>query len=96
MTITEMIKSFDQLSAQEQDNLLEILRQRHSQLRERENLANDSQLTTDSAEGEDAQQETFWEMTLRFRQRMEAEGIEFNDDDFANLRDKSPGREVDF
>ena len=38
--------------------------------------------------------ENFWEMTLRFRERMEREGIEFTDDDFANLRDRSPGREV--
>lgn len=95
MMIEQMIKSFDQLSAQEQDNLLEILRQRRSQLTEGEILANDSQLTTHSAEDEEPQQETFWEMTLRFRQRMDAEGIEFNDDDFANLRDKSPGREVE-
>ena len=39
--------------------------------------------------------ENFWEMTLRFRERMEREGIEFTDDDFANLRDRSPGREID-
>ncbi|TAF04713.1 MAG: DUF2281 domain-containing protein [Nostocales cyanobacterium] len=39
--------------------------------------------------------ETFWEMTLRFRERMEREGIEFTDEDFANLRDRSPGREID-
>ncbi|MGI0479488.1 hypothetical protein ACN4EE_01725 [Geminocystis sp. CENA526] len=48
MTISEMIKFFDQLSAQEQDNLLEILRQRRSQLTEGDNLANDSQITTDN------------------------------------------------
>ncbi|MEA5616601.1 hypothetical protein VB711_01930 [Cronbergia sp. UHCC 0137] len=39
--------------------------------------------------------ENFWEMTLRFRERMEREGIEFTDEDFANLRDRSPGREVE-
>ncbi|WP_071190189.1 DUF2281 domain-containing protein [Trichormus sp. NMC-1] len=39
--------------------------------------------------------ETFWEMTLRFRERMEREGIEFTDEDFANIRDRSPGREVE-
>ncbi|MFN5955723.1 MAG: hypothetical protein ACK6A9_21635 [Dolichospermum sp.] len=39
--------------------------------------------------------ENFWEMTLRFRERMEREGIEFTDDDFANLRHRSPGREVE-
>lgn len=38
--------------------------------------------------------ETFWKMTLRFRERMEREGIEFTDEDFADLRDRSPGREV--
>lgn len=43
MMISEMIKSFDKLSAQEQDNLLEILRQRRSQLTEGENLANHSE-----------------------------------------------------
>ncbi|MBS9391011.1 MAG: DUF2281 domain-containing protein [Dolichospermum sp. WA123] len=39
--------------------------------------------------------ENFWEMTLRFRERMEREGIEFTDEDFANLRDRTPGREVE-
>lgn len=38
--------------------------------------------------------ESFWEMTLRFRERMQKEGIEFTDEDFADLRDRSPGREV--
>ncbi|MEM8640260.1 MAG: hypothetical protein AAGG51_15795 [Cyanobacteria bacterium P01_G01_bin.54] len=38
--------------------------------------------------------ETFWQMTLRFRERMERDGIEFTDEDFADLRDRSPGREV--
>ncbi len=42
----------------------------------------------------DSRGETFWEMTLRFRERMEQEGIEFTDEDFADLRDRSPGREV--
>ncbi|TAE61620.1 MAG: DUF2281 domain-containing protein [Nostocales cyanobacterium] len=40
--------------------------------------------------------ETFWEMTLRFRERMDREGVEFTDEDFANLRDRSLGREIDF
>ncbi|GCL39982.1 MULTISPECIES: DUF2281 domain-containing protein [Sphaerospermopsis] len=39
--------------------------------------------------------ENFWKMTLRFRERMEREGIEFTDEDFASLRDRSPGREVE-
>ena len=41
-------------------------------------------------------QENFWEMTLRSREQMEREEIVFTDEDFANLRDRSPGREVDF
>ncbi|MDJ0731088.1 MAG: hypothetical protein QNJ33_13950 [Crocosphaera sp.] len=30
--------------------------------------------------------DTFWDMTLRFREQMEKEGIEFIDKDLANLR----------
>ncbi|NEO86100.1 MAG: hypothetical protein F6J87_17870 [Spirulina sp. SIO3F2] len=38
--------------------------------------------------------ETFWQGVLKFRERIEREGIEFTDEDFADLRDRSPGREV--
>jgi hypothetical protein len=38
--------------------------------------------------------EGFWDMTLRFREKMRQEGITFSDEDFADLRDRSPGREV--
>ncbi len=34
-------------------------------------------------------------MLLRFRERMEQEKIVFTDEDFANLRERIPGREVD-
>jgi hypothetical protein len=36
----------------------------------------------------------FWESLQECRQIIETEQIVFTDDDFANLRDKSPGREV--
>jgi hypothetical protein len=49
-----------------------------------------AQTTQSSSNGE-----TFWAMTLRFRERIEREGIEFTDEDFADLRDRSPGREVE-
>jgi hypothetical protein len=41
-------------------------------------------------------QDGFWDMTLRFRQRMQQENIVFADEDFAGLRDRSVGREVEF
>ncbi len=34
----------------------------------------------------------FWSALQDFRAKMEREGIVFDDDDFANLRDKSTGR----
>lgn len=37
----------------------------------------------------------FWDALQTFRAKIEKESIVFNDDDFANLRDKSPGREVE-
>ncbi len=36
----------------------------------------------------------FWEGFKELRATMEREGISFNDEDFADLRDRSPGREV--
>lgn len=37
----------------------------------------------------------FWSAYQKFRAKIEQEGITFDDDTFDNLRDKSPGREVD-
>lgn len=39
--------------------------------------------------------ETFWDGVLRFRQVIEEEGLVFTDEDFADLRDRTPGREVE-
>jgi cysteinyl-tRNA synthetase len=36
----------------------------------------------------------FWEGFKKLRATMEQEGICFNDEDFTDLRDRSPGREV--
>jgi|694.fasta_scaffold63178_3 hypothetical protein len=43
----------------------------------------------------DNTQDGFWDMTLRFRQKMQQENILFADEDFAGLRDRSLGREVE-
>jgi hypothetical protein len=40
--------------------------------------------------------DSFWQGVLRFRETIKREGIEFTDEDFVNLRDRSPGREIDF
>ncbi|NEO53648.1 MAG: hypothetical protein F6K54_11500 [Okeania sp. SIO3B5] len=37
----------------------------------------------------------FWSAYQKFRAKIEQEGIIFDDNTFDNLRDKSPGREVD-
>ena len=83
MTLQEIIKSLDNLSVEDQASLLDVLRQRLGRF----------------VEGEESQEntagESFWEMTLRFRERMEQEGIEFSDEDFADLRERNPGREVE-
>ncbi len=38
----------------------------------------------------------FWAATLRFRQKIQQENIVFTNEDFAGLRDRSVGREVEF
>jgi hypothetical protein len=79
MTLQEMIKSLDELSIDEQTSLFEVLHRRLSQEREQQQVNNG---------------DTFWEGLQRFRQAIEEKGIEFTDEDFADLRDRSPGREV--
>ena len=37
----------------------------------------------------------FWSAYQKFRAKIEQEGITLDDNTFDNLRDKSPGREVD-
>jgi hypothetical protein len=78
MSVLEMVKSFENLSEDEQDSLLNILVQKRKY---QQNIDNTNP-------------ESFWQMTLRFREQMEREDIVFTDEDFADLRDRSPGREV--
>jgi cysteinyl-tRNA synthetase len=43
---------------------------------------------------EEQQGNKFWEGFQKLRATMEREGISFDDNDFADLRDRSPGREI--
>ena len=83
MTLQEIIQSLDQLSVKEQASLFNVLRQRLAQKEE----------TQDTLMPENG--DRFWQGVLRFRETIEKEGIEFTDTDFADLRDRSPGREVE-
>jgi len=47
-------------------------------------------------EEEPKSSEGFWDMTLQFRERMQQENITFDDADFADIRDRSVGRDVEF
>lgn len=38
---------------------------------------------------------TFWEGLQKFRKIIQDEGVTFTDEDFANLRDRSLGKEID-
>ncbi|MHC5861636.1 hypothetical protein [Nostoc sp.] len=44
---------------------------------------------------EQSRGDKFWQGLQKFRQEIQSEGIIFTDEDFADLRDKSVGREVD-
>ena len=90
MTLQEIIKYFENLSENEQASLLEILIRKRQ---EKHDYINGSSVTTEKVQSYNG--ETFWEMTLRFCERMERERIEFTDEDFADLRDTNPGREVE-
>lgn len=79
MSVPEMVKSFENLSEDEQDSLLNILVQKRKY---QQNIDNTNP-------------ESFWQMTLRFREQMEWEEIVFTDEDFADLRNRSPSRVFD-
>ena len=52
-------------------------------------------LSADLLEEEQTKSEGFWEGLQEFRRTIEREGIIFTDEDFADLRDRSVGREID-
>ena len=85
MTLQEVLKSVDRLSIAEQTYLFDVLK---AKLAQGEAALPGENQSSNSGE-------TFWDMTLRFRQQIEEEGIEFTDEDFAGLRDRTPGREVE-
>lgn len=81
MTLVEIIESLDELSEEEQTSLLCELQNRLMEPTETDK--------TDEDCGE-----AFWQGILSFRAAIEREGLVFTDEDFADLRDRSPGREV--
>lgn len=72
MVFQEIVDSVRALSVEEQDNLMELIRQQREQQHGKK----------------------FWEGFQKLRAMLEREGISFDDNDFADLRDRSPGREV--
>lgn len=84
MTLQEIIKSLDELSVQDQTALLQVLEQRLTPRVENEP---EESMTQDG--------EAFWQGVLRFREQIEQEGIVFTDEDFADLRNRNPGREIE-
>jgi hypothetical protein len=98
MTLQEIIKSLDNLSAEEQSSLLDVLRQRrwHGLPRESQSLSKESQMVEKvQANPTENAGEIFWQGVVRFRETIEKEGILFADEDFSDLRDRSPGREIE-
>jgi cysteinyl-tRNA synthetase len=72
MVFQEIVDSVRALSIEEQDNLIELIREQREQQHGNK----------------------FWEGFKKMRATLEQEGIFFDDEDFADLRDRSPGREV--
>jgi hypothetical protein len=51
-------------------------------------------LIADLSKKDETSTTAFWAATLRFRQKIQQENIVFTDEDFAGLRDRSAGREI--
>ena len=72
MVFQEIVDSVIALSIEEQDNLIELIRQQR----------------------EEQHGKKFWDGFQKLRATLEREEISFDDDDFADLRDRDPGREI--
>lgn len=82
MTLQEILQAVDELSVDEQTSLLNVLQLKLSE-------------TTQQDQVDEDRGDHFWQGILHFRAAIEREGIEFTDEDFADLRDRSPGREIE-
>jgi hypothetical protein len=89
-SLKKIIESIETLSLEEQDYLLALVLNRRIAKRENQIALDNTDLKPEQKVG------NFWDALQNFRAKLERENIVFNDDDFADLRDKSPGREVEF
>ena len=80
MTLQEILQAVDELSVDEQTSLLNSLQAKLSPVS-----------LPAAAESDQARGDRFWQGVLNFRAAIAREGLVFTDDDFANLRDRSPG-----
>lgn len=88
-SLEKIIESIETLSLEEQDDLLALIIKRRIAKRRHEIARNETNFKLEQKVGD------FWDALQSFRAKLESERIVFNDEDFANLRDKSPGREVE-
>ena len=72
MVFQEIVDSVQALSVEEQDNLIELIRQQREQQHGKK----------------------FWDGFHELRATLAREETSFDDNDFADLRDRSPGREI--
>ncbi|MDY6804876.1 MAG: hypothetical protein SXA11_13855 [Cyanobacteriota bacterium] len=85
-----ILESIESLSFEKQDCLLALIIKRRIAKRQNKIALDNPELKPKQKVG------NFWDALQNFRAKLERESIVFNDDDFANLRDKSPGRKVEF
>lgn len=79
MTLQEMIQSLDDLSRPEQQSLLAVLQ---------------TKLLESNRYDTGRKGATFWQGVLNFRAALQREGLMFTDEDFSDIRDRAPGREI--
>ena len=82
MTLQEILQAVDGLSVDEQTALLNALQVKLSE-------------TTQNDQFDKNRGERFWQGVLHFRAVIEREGLVYTEDDFDDIRDRSPGREIE-
>ena len=95
MTVLEnAVSKMQKLPTEQQQQVLRFIEFLAFELGDRQINQESESLKEDQQKKESQQKSDFWKGLQKFRLTIQNEGMEFTNEDFADLRDRSVGREV--
>ena len=95
MTVLEnAVSKMQKLPTEQQQQVLRFIEFLAFELGDRQINQESESLKEDQQKKESQQKSDFWKGLQKFRLTIQNEGMEFTNEDFADLRDRSVGREI--